>query len=68
MSIERLLFRVKNRQVEEEAKRMVESLGIDHIEIRRDETVAQAWLEDYEVGKTLYGLEDIEEYLEELVK
>ncbi len=67
MGFQRFLFRVKNRQIEQEAKTMVSSLDIDDIEIRRDETVKDAWLEDYEVGKTLYGLEDIEEYLESLV-
>lgn len=65
--MERFLFRVKNRQVEEEAKTMVRSLGIKDIEIRRDETIKQAWLEDYEAGETIYGLSDIEEYLENLI-
>ncbi len=67
MSLERFLFRVKNRQIEDEAKTMISSLGIEDVEVRRDETVKEAWLEDYEVGRTIYGLEDIEEYLEDLI-
>jgi len=63
----RFLFRVKDRQIEEEAKRMVASLGIKDIEIRRDDTIKDAWLEDNEALKTTYGLEDIREYLENLV-
>ncbi len=67
MNLERFLFRVKNRQIEDEAKTMMSSLGIEDVEIRRDETVKEAWLEDYEVGRTIYGLEDIEEYLDDLI-
>jgi len=62
----RFLFRVKDRQIEEEAKKMVASMGITDIEIRRDDTIKDAWLEDNEALKTTYGLEDIREYLEEL--
>jgi len=68
MRFPRFLFRVKNREVENEAKRMVAAFGIDDIEIRRDDTIADAWLEDYEAGRTIYGLEEIEKYLEELTK
>ncbi len=67
MDLERFLFRVKDRQIEREAELMVDSFNIDDIEIRRDETVAEAWLEDYETGKTIHGLSDIEEYLEDLI-
>lgn len=63
----RFLFRVKDKQIEEEAKRMVASLGIKDIEIRRDDTIKDAWLEDNKALKTTYGLEDIREYLENLV-
>ncbi|MCK4599913.1 hypothetical protein KAU37_08875 [Candidatus Bipolaricaulota bacterium] len=63
----RFLFRVKDKQIEEEAKRMVASLGIKDIEIRRDDTIKDAWLEDNEALKTTYGLGDIQEYLENLV-
>jgi hypothetical protein len=66
MRFPRFLFRVKDREIENEAKRMVSVFGIDDIEIRRDDTIADAWLEDYEAGKTIYGLEEIERYLEEL--
>ena len=68
MRFPRFLFRVKNRDIENEAKRMVAAFGIDDIEIRRDDTIADAWLEDYEAGRTIYGLEEIEQYLEELTK
>jgi len=68
MRFPRFLFRVKNREIENEAKRMVAVFGIDDIEIRRDDTIADAWLEDYEAGRTIYGLEEIEKYLEELTK
>jgi hypothetical protein len=68
MRFPRFLFRVKNREIENEAKKMVEVYGIDDIEIRRDDTIADAWLEDYEAGRTIYGLDKIQEYLEELTK
>ncbi len=68
MRIPRFLFRVKNREIEAEAKALVEALGIDDIEIRRDDTIAEAWLEDYEAGRTIYGFDEIREYLENLVK
>ncbi len=66
-SFPRFLFRVKDRHIEEEAKKMVASFGIKDIEIRRDDTIKDAWLEDNEALKTTYGLEDIREYLENLV-
>ena len=66
-SFPRFLFRVKDRQIEEEAKKMVASFGIKDIEIRRDDTIKDAWLEDNEALKTTYGLEDIREYMENLV-
>jgi hypothetical protein len=58
---------VKDTEIEREARRMVESFGIADIEIRRDDTIKDAWLEDNERLKTIYGLEEIEEYLEKLV-
>ena len=67
MEFPRFIFRVKDSAIEREARRMVESLRIRDIEIRRDETIKDAWLEDLERGKTIYGLEEIEEYLESLV-
>jgi len=45
---------------------MVDSFGIKDIEIRRDDTIKDAWLEDNVALKTTFGLEDIREYLEEL--
>ncbi len=68
MHIPRFLFRVKDRQIEEEARTMVDAFGIKDVEIRRDDTIDSAWLEDYEAMKTTYGLEEIQEYLEALVK
>jgi hypothetical protein len=68
VSFPRFLFRVKDKQIEAEAQQMVAALGIDDIEIRRDDTIKDAWLEDNEALKTTYGLEDIQEYLENLTK
>jgi len=62
----RFLFRVKDRQIEEEARKMVDAFGIKDIEIRRDDTIKDAWLEDNTALKTTFGLEDIQEYLENL--
>jgi len=67
LGLQRFLFRVKNKQIESEAETMLSSLGIEDVEVRRDETVKEAWLEDYEVGRTIYGLDEIEEYLEDLI-
>lgn len=66
MSIPRFLFRVKDRQIEEEAQKMMSAFGITDVEIRRDDTIKDAWLEDNVALKTTYGLEDIREYLEGL--
>jgi hypothetical protein len=65
--IPRFLFRVKDRQIEEEARTMVDTFRITDIEIRRDDTIDSAWLEDYKAMKTTYGLEEIQEYLEGLL-
>jgi len=67
VQIPRFLFRVKDRQIEEEARTMVDALGIKDIEIRRDDTILDAWLEDYTAMKTTYGLDEIQRYLEGLV-
>jgi len=64
MHIPRFLFRVKDRQIEEEARKMLDAFGITDVEIRRDDTIKDAWLEDYKQMKTTYGLDEIEEYLE----
>ena len=66
MNIPRFLFRVKDRQIEEEAQKMMSSFGIDDVEIRRDDTIKDAWLEDYKAMKTTYGLAEIQEYVEGL--
>ncbi len=66
MDIPRFLFRVKDRQIEEEARKMVASFGLKNVEIRRDDTIKDAWFEDSEVMKTTFGLDDIREYLEQL--
>ena len=66
MDFPRFLFRVKDRQIEEEARKMVSSFGIKDVEIRRDDTIKDAWLEDNKALKTTYGLDDIRAYLEEL--
>ncbi len=66
--IPRFLFRVKDRQIEDEAQKMMSAYGIDDVEIRRDDTIADAWLEDYKAMKTTYGLEEIQAYLETLTK
>jgi len=66
MNVPRFLFRVKDRQIEEEAERMMSAFGISDVEIRRDDTIKDAWLEDYKAMKTTYGLDEIQEYLEGL--
>jgi hypothetical protein len=68
MDIPRFLFRVKDRQIEEEARKMVASFGLSNVEIRRDDTIKDAWFEDSEAMKTTFGLDDIREYMEELTK
>jgi hypothetical protein len=65
-SFPRFLFRVKDRQIEEEARKMVDAFEIDDVEIRRDDTIKDAWFEDSVALKTTFGLDDIREYLEDL--
>ncbi len=66
MGFPRFLFRVKDRQIEEEAHKMVASFGIKDVEVRRDDTIKDAWFEDNIALKTTYGLDDIRAYMEEL--
>jgi hypothetical protein len=66
MQFPRFLFRVKDRQIEEEAHKMMASFGITDVEIRRDDTIESAWLEDYKAMTTKYGLEEIQVYLKGL--
>jgi hypothetical protein len=68
MQFPRFLFRVKDRQIEDEAQKMVDAFGIGDVEIRRDDTIDTAWLEDYKAMKTTYGLDEIRAYLETLTK
>jgi len=65
-SFPRFLFRVKDRQIEEEARKMVDAYEIKDVEIRRDDTIKDAWLEDNVALKTTFGLDDIREYLADL--
>lgn len=65
-SFPRFLFRVKDRQIEEEARKMVAAFGLKDVEIRRDDTIKDAWFEDSVALKTTFGLDDIREYMEEL--
>ena len=67
MDFPRFLFRVKDRQIEEEARKMVSSFGIKDVEIRRDDTIKDAWLEDNKALKTTYGLDEIRAYMEGLI-
>ncbi len=67
MHIPRFLFRVKDRQIEDEARMMMDALGVTDVEIRRDDTILDAWLEDYKAMKTTYGLAEIQTYLEALL-
>ncbi len=66
MDVPRFLFRVKDRQIEEEARKMVASFGLKNVEIRRDDTIKDAWFEDSVALKTTFGLDDIRDYIEEL--
>ncbi|MEN6368333.1 MAG: hypothetical protein ABFD77_01375 [Thermotogota bacterium] len=66
MQFPRFLFRVKDRQIEEEARKMVDAFGIRDVEVRRDDTIDTAWLEDYKAMKTTYGLDEIRAYLESI--
>jgi hypothetical protein len=68
MQFPRFLFRVKDRQIEEEARKMMSAFGISDVEIRRDDTIESAWLEDNTELKTSYGLDDIRAYLEDLTR
>jgi len=64
MQFPRFLFRVKDRQIEDEAQKMMDAFRISDVEIRRDDTIDTAWLEDYKAMKTTYGLDEIRAYLE----
>jgi len=64
----RFIFRAHDGEIEEEGRKLLASLDVEDVEVIRDETVAEAWLDDLEARRTIYGLEEIREYLERLIK
>ncbi len=64
----RFMLRAHDEEVEAEARRLLAALDVDDVEVIRDETVAEAWLDDLEAGRTIYGLDKIRSYLERLIK
>jgi hypothetical protein len=62
------MLRAKDADIEREARLLLEVLGIEDVEVVRDDTVAEAWLDDLEARRTIYGLDEIRRYLEQLVK
>lgn len=61
------MLRAKDADIEREARLLLEVLGIEDVEVVRDDTVAEAWLDDLEARRTIYGLDEIRRYLEQLV-
>ncbi|MCR4391842.1 MAG: hypothetical protein NUV94_03465 [Candidatus Acetothermia bacterium] len=68
MRLPRFMLRAKDADIEREARLLLEVLGIEDVEVVRDDTVAEAWLDDLEARRTIYGLDEIRRYLEQLVK
>jgi len=64
----RFMVRAHDGEIEAEARRLLTALVVDDVEVIRDETVAEAWLDDLEARRTIYGLAEIREYLERLIK
>ncbi|HEU68002.1 MAG TPA: hypothetical protein ENN53_02085 [Candidatus Acetothermia bacterium] len=64
----RFIFRAHDGEIEEEGRKLLASLDVEDVEVIRDETVAEAWLDDLEARRTIYGLEEIRQYLERLIK
>jgi len=64
----RFIFRAHDGEIEEEGRKLLASLDVDDVDVIRDETVAEAWLDDLEARRTIYGLQEIREYLERLIK
>lgn len=64
----RFMLRAHDEEIEAEARRLLAALDVEDVEIIRDETVAEAWLDDMEARRTIYGLEEIRHYLERLIK
>ncbi|MBC7092720.1 hypothetical protein H5T53_01735 [Candidatus Bipolaricaulota bacterium] len=67
MRLPRFMLRAKDADIEREARLLLEVLGIEDVEVVRDDTVAEAWLDDLEARRTIYGLDEIRRYLEQLV-
>ncbi|HPD06438.1 MAG TPA: hypothetical protein PLC08_00950 [Candidatus Bipolaricaulis sp.] len=63
----RFMLRAHDGEIEAEARRLLAALDVDDVEVIRDETVAEAWLDDLEARRTIYGLAEIRQYLEELI-
>lgn len=64
----RFIFRAHDGEIEEEGRKLLGSLDVEDVDVIRDETVAEAWLDDLEARRTIYGLQEIREYLERLIK
>jgi len=64
----RFMLRAHDGEIEDEARRLLAALDVDDVEVIRDETVAEAWLDDLEARRTIYGLEEIRQYLERLIR
>jgi hypothetical protein len=64
----RFMLRAHDGRIEDEARRLLSALDVDDVEVIRDETVAEAWLDDLDARRTIYGLEEIRDYLERLTK
>ncbi|MEW6216850.1 MAG: hypothetical protein AB1543_04140 [Candidatus Bipolaricaulota bacterium] len=64
----RFIFRAHDGEIEEEGRKLLAALDVEDVDVIRDETVAEAWLDDLEARRTIYGLQEIREYLERLIK
>ena len=64
----RFIFRAHDGEIEEEGRKLLASLDVEDVDVIRDETVAEAWLDDLDARRTIYGLEEIRQYLERLIK
>jgi len=67
--VARFLLRAHDENVELKAQRLLATLHVEDIRIIRDETVAEAWLDDLDAGRTIHGgLAEIEQYLRRVAK
>ncbi len=64
----RFILRAHDEEVEAEARRLLAALDVEDVDVIRDETVAEAWLDDLEARRTIYGLGEIRAYLERLIR